>query len=74
MSGLKRTLIITLIVLALVMAFVAGTMAAAGSPAAAPEAPQALTPGQWAAVQTSNWLMTTRLEDYAAYLPIVVRH
>lgn len=74
MSGLKRTLTITLIVLALVVAFVAGTMVAAGSPAAAPAAPQALTPEQWAAVQTSNWLMTTQMEDYAAYLPIVERH
>jgi hypothetical protein len=74
MSGLKRSLTITLIVLTLVVAFVAGTMVAAGSPAAAPAAPRALTPGQWAAMQTSNWLTTTQVEDYDTYLPIIERH
>jgi hypothetical protein len=73
MSGLKRPVSVALIVLLLVVAFVAGTMVASGSPATAPAAPAALTPGQQAALQTSNWLMTTGVE-YVAFLPTVMRH
>jgi hypothetical protein len=71
-SGPRRPLVLVLIALALVVTFVAGTMVASGSPASAPAAPAALTPGQWAAMQTSNWLMTTQVFR-GVFLPIVMK-
>jgi hypothetical protein len=65
MRRLKRPAILAVVVLALVVAFAAGTMAAPSSPAA-------LTPGQSAAVQTSGWLATSRVE-YVGFLPLVIR-
>jgi hypothetical protein len=69
MNGLKRHVTLALIVLALVVAFMAGTMVASGSPA---PAPAAITPEQWVAVQSSNWLMTTQVKN-DVFLPTVVR-
>jgi zinc transporter ZupT len=69
MKHLNRPITAVLIVVAMLVAFAAGTMVASGSPAAAPEA---LTPGQQVAVQTSNWLMTTGV-TYTAFLPLILR-
>ena len=58
--------------LVVVMTIVTGKLVASGRQARAPAAPAALTPGQWAAVQTSNWLVTTQVPR-TFFLPIVVR-
>jgi hypothetical protein len=69
-SGRPRPLAVALIVLALVVAFTAGTVVASGSPA---HTPAALGSGQQAALQTSNWLMTTQVYDII-FVPIIVRN
>ena len=73
MTGRRRVLYVGLVALAVVIAFAAGTMSISGSPTGASAAPAALTSGQQVAVQTSNWLMTTRVIN-AVYLPLVIRN
>jgi hypothetical protein len=70
MSQTRRTLTILLIVVGLVLAFLAGTVTAT---VGAPEAIQALTPGQWAAVQSSNALLLDQ-GPVSAYLPVLLRN
>jgi hypothetical protein len=70
MKETRRTLTILLIVAGLVLAFLAGTATATGS---APAAVEALTPGQWAAVQASNALLLEQ-GPVSVYLPLVLRN
>lgn len=70
MKETRHTLAIFLIVAGLVLAFLAGTATATGS---APAAVQALTPGQWAALQASNALLLDQ-GPFSLYLPLVLRH
>lgn len=70
MSQTRRTLTILLIVAGLVLAFLAGTATAT---VGAPAAVEALTPGQWAAVQASNALLLDQ-GPVGMYLPVVLRN
>lgn len=70
MKETRRTLTILLIVASLVLAFLAGTVTATGR---APAAVQALTPGQWAAVQASNALLLDQ-GPFSVYLPLLLRN
>ena len=70
MNQTGRTLTILLIVAGLVLAFLAGTMTATGS---APAAVQSLTPGQLAALQTSNALLLEQ-GPVSTHLPLVLRN
>ena len=70
MKETRHTLTILLIVAGLVLAFLAGTATATGS---APAAVEALTPGQWAAVQASNALLLDQ-GPVSVYLPLVLRN
>ena len=70
MKQTGHTLTILLIVAGLVLAFLAGTATVTGS---APAAVQALTPGQWAALQASNALLLDQ-GPVSLYLPLVLRN
>ena len=65
-----RNLTILLIVAGLVLAFLAGTATAT---VGAPATVEALTPGQWAAVQAANALLLDQ-GPLSAYLPMVLRN
>ena len=70
MNQTGRTLTILLLVVGLVLAFLAGTATATvGGPAAI----EALTPGQWAAVQASNSLLLDQ-GPVGVYFPVVLRN
>lgn len=64
-------LFILLLIAAMLLVFLAGAVTAAGS---VPAAIQALTPGQWAAVQASNALLLDEGSTTTSiYLPLVLR-
>jgi hypothetical protein len=69
MRETRHTLTILLIVAGLLLAFLAGTVSATGS---APAAVEALTPGQWAALQPSHALLLDQ-GPVSAHLPVVLR-
>ena len=69
MNQTGRTLTILLIVVGLVLAFLVGTVTAT---VGAPAAVEALTRGQWAAVQSSNALLLDQ-GPVSVYLPLVLR-
>jgi hypothetical protein len=69
MNATKYAFTILLLVVAMVLAFLAGTATAEGIK---PSAAEALTPGQWAAVQAANALLLDE-GPVTVYLPIVLR-
>ena len=69
MNASKRSLLILLIVVAMVSAFLLGTVSVTGS---VPAAPEAVRPGQWAALQAANSLLLDQ-GPFGTYLPAVLR-
>ena len=74
MNRYKRSLTITLTVIAAVLALLAGFMTTSGSLASQPieAGPSTLTTVQWAAVQTSIFLLMNGF-TLPSYLPLVFR-
>ncbi|MFN2243941.1 MAG: hypothetical protein ACK2U2_16730 [Anaerolineae bacterium] len=69
MNARKRWLTILLIVVAMALAFLVGTATVTGT---VPSAPQAVTPAQWAAIETANSLLLDQ-GPVGVYLPVVLR-
>jgi hypothetical protein len=71
MSRPRKGLSILLIVAAMLLAFSLGTVSVTGS---VPSAPEAVTLGQWAALQAANPLLLDQGQGpVGIYLPIVLR-